>query len=96
MRVGKGAAGKYRCHGCGAARLTTSSHATLHCGAACASHRTAADEKHATELASAGFTRHADAPNLMVKGGFAVSLEQCWREGGTEKALAHHVRFTQS
>lgn len=73
-------------------RADRSSHAGAYCGPRCRERREAGDAWLRGELAAAGFAPHPTAPNLMVREGYAVSVEQCWHEGGTARAVAAYVR----
>lgn len=80
---------KLSCHSCG--RLHRSDHGgDLHCSAECrdqaAKDRAAVEQ----ELIAAGFTRHAEIPNLWEKAGVHISMDQVIREG-FEETLAQHA-----
>lgn len=77
-----------KCHSCGAIKAIAPG-ADLHCDQQCREDYATAVEQAAIALTAEGFSRDTAIPNLFVKGGVAVSLEQVIREG-LESTLAAH------
>jgi hypothetical protein len=65
--------------------------AGLFCGDDCAKEHATQMEKATVDLQAAGFEQHAEAPNLWVKEGHAISVEHV-KQIGIEKALNIHAR----
>lgn len=70
----------FKCHGCGA--LTTTS--DIYCTPQCRTRSQAAAEAAVSELVSAGFEQHPDAPNVFTQGGVSVTIEHV-RQHGIDK-----------
>jgi hypothetical protein len=80
----------FACKSCGAI-FQHRPGADLHCGDECRQDYELAIEQAISALRQEGFSRETEAPNLFVKDGVFVSIEQVIHEG-FENALAAHAR----
>ncbi len=90
MRTGKGPIGRYRCHGCGAIKTAASAQAGPYCGERCVELRAARVAEVTHALVAAGFARHPEVSNLMVRDGYAVSIEEAVA-GGVDRLVRKHA-----
>jgi|SRR5579884_825969 len=79
-----------QCHGCGAI-FPIAPGADLHCAHDCRTDYESAVDEAVKALTSEGFSRDTAAPNLFIKDGVAVSLEQVIREGFKRTLEAHNA-----
>lgn len=77
-----------RCAHCGA-QFPRVACAGLFCGDDCKNDYAQAMEKIAEEMTVAGFTQHAETPNLWVKDGVAIGIEHV-KTHGFIKAIHRH------
>jgi hypothetical protein len=83
----------FDCRNCGT-KFAWSPGADLFCGDDCRADWDKCLKETEDQLVQAGFSRHAETPNLWIKDNVAISIEQAIHEGFEKAILAHQRAVT--